>query len=182
VLLTALILQGLLFAALRIPPGPQYFFASFAMIVFMAWLAVEVKWLRPLGILYGVGGAIITLSGLKMIHAQGHEATGWLRLKKCAALARDLSRFSDTEVLTDVPMLQQMPQSLRALRLLHPPPPGETPPASGRLLITLRWSPDLPADELALIELPPGESPPPNAQRLDVTPLPRDWVPDPSTW
>jgi hypothetical protein len=182
VLLVSLILQALLFAALRVPPAPQYFFASFATIVFFAWLAVEVKWLRALGALYGAACLALTLTGMQSVHLRGYETTGWLRLWKCAALAQALNRFSDTEAVTDVATLQEAPQCLRALRLLYPPVGGETSRASGRLFITLRWLSDTPADELALIELAADEAPPPNAKPLDLAPLPRDWVPDPSTW
>lgn len=182
VLLFALLLQMLLFAALRIPPGPQYFFASFATIVFFTWLAVDVKWLRPMGFLYGAAGLALTLSGMRTIHARGYEATGWLRLWKCVELAGALNRFSDTEALTDVPMLQEAPQCLRTLRLLYPATSGETPRAHGRLFITLHWAPGVPADEMTLIETAAGESTGTNARTLDLTPLPRNWVPDPGTW
>jgi hypothetical protein len=57
------------------------------------------------------------------------------------------------------------------LRLLLPPASSSTPDSGGRLLIM-----DI------VTELPIGAEPPVGSQIIDITPLPKNWVPDPSTW
>jgi len=175
VLLAALGWQALLFGAMRIPAAPQYFFGTFPLHVLAAWLAVEAlrKWRlgTVLGGLYAIGCAFLTLEAAISIHHYGFEKPLWPTLSTSVNIARELNRYSDTTVLTDSAVYQKAPQALRALRLLLPPPSDATPNASGRLLITN-----------TVAELAPGAEPPPGSQSIEITPLPKDWVPDPNTW
>ena len=92
-------------------------------------------------------------------------------------VARELNRYTDETVLTDVQLFKSHPQSIRSLRLLMPPKPGETPTTSGRLMIRHTSGPTGTDSRIELIELEPGTPPPFEADVLDVTPLPRDWQP-----
>ncbi len=180
VALAGLLGQALLAGAMRIPALPQYFFGTFVMHVFMAWLAVEAlgRWRAGAvpGLLYTAGGAVLTVTALIVIHARGFERPGWPTLGNSVAVAHELNRFTDPTVQTDVVLLQRNPQILRTLRLLLPPAPGAVQSESGRLFISAA------AGRISLMELPPGTALPPGSHPLDVTPLPRNWVPDPGTW
>ena len=90
------------------------------------------------------------------------------------------NRFAETSAppriwpataLTDSAVYKKAPQALRALRLLLPPPKDTISNANGRLLITN-----------TVTELAQGAEPPPGSQPIEITPLPKDWVPDPGTW
>lgn len=182
--LTGLVLQGLLFGALRIPCAPQYFFGTFPFHVLVAWSAIDAlrRWHlgAPLGIAYAIGGTLITLGTALAIHLHGYELLGWPTLRDSVEVARDLNNFSDAEVRTEIPFYAKHPQSLRALRLLYPALPGASPHSRSGLWITdpphidghflnpaLEYGPGLPSEPAPLI---------------DVTPLPRDWIPAPDTW
>jgi len=170
---------------MRIPPLPQYFFGTFALHAVMAWFAVDAlrRWRAGAlaGVIYGAGCAVLTVSAMFVIHARGFERPRWPTLGNSVAIARELNRFTDTTVQTDVALLQKNPQILRALRLLLPPEPGAAQRESGRLLITVS-EPELPNGKIQLIELSSDAAPPTNSQTLDVTPLPKNWVPEPGTW
>lgn len=186
VLLVALGLQALLFGAMRIPAAPQYFFGTFPLHVLAVLLAVDAmqKWRLGtiLGGLYAVGSAILTLEAAISIHHHGFERPLWPTLSDSVSVAVNLNRYSNTTALTDVAVYQKSPQALRTLRLLLPPSANPPPNESGHLRIT-----DNPAiagqlRHPVVIELAPGTPPPPGDHRIDITPLSKDWVPDPSTW
>jgi hypothetical protein len=97
------------------------------------------------------------------------------------AIVRALDRSPGAAVFTDITLYQRNPQILRALRLLLPPAPEAAASAPVRLL--LRYHTKIPATgQVECIEIPAEAPLPAGAQLLNVTPLPKDWVPDPSTW
>lgn len=175
VVLVAVVLQALLFGAMRIPAAPQYYFGTFALQVLVALLGVSAlrQWRigTVLGGFYVVGSAILTFEATISIHQHGYERPNWPRLATSVNIVRQLNAFSDTSALTNVAVYQKAPQAIRTLRLLLPPAPGITPKMSGRLFITD-----------TVTELPGGAEPPSGSQSIEITPLPKDWVPDPGTW
>ncbi len=186
VVLGGLLFQALLSGVMRVPAKPQYFFGTFALHVAMAWFAVDAlrRWrvgALP-GVLYAAGAAVLTVSALLAIHARGFEKPRWPTLANGVAIARALNAFTDPTALTDVALYQKHAQPLRTLRLLLPPAPGQPQRTSGHLLITHRPDVPRPTGQVRLIEVPPNTAPPPGSQPLDVTQLPKNWVPDPGTW
>jgi hypothetical protein len=184
VMLAGLLLQALIFGALRIPPAPQYYFGTFVLHVLAASLAVDVlrrwKWGILPGVLYVLGAASLTVEAAWSIHEHGFSRPLWPTMASSVRVARDLDRYSDTTAQTDVAVYQKAPQALRTLRLLLPP--DTTPRSSGRLFITHDSHDAARPGEAALVELPAKATPPPASKPIDITPLPKDWVPDPSTW
>lgn len=184
VALAGLFVQAGLSGLMRIPALPQYFFGSYVLHAFMAWLAVEAlsRWRAGAlpGVLYGAGAAVLTVSAALVLHAHGFEKPRWPTLGNSSAVARKLNLFSDTTVETDAAVLQRNPQILRTLRLLFPPQLGEEQRASGRLFVSnFNMQHDGKID-LAEIQSEDGQSPP--GRPLDVTPLPKNWVPEPGSW
>ena len=186
VLLAGLILQTLLYTALRIPTGPQYYFGTFAIHATFAMIAVgalrKFRIGAVLGATFTIATAYITFGGMLTIHRHGYEAPGWPMLRDSIAVARAMNNFTDTESLTDIPLFQKYPQPIRTLRLLLPPAPGQPQRESGKLFVTYRKKDGKNTGELILTELPAGSERPANSTYFDIAPLPRDWVPDPSTW
>lgn len=186
VLLAGLVLQLLLYTALRIPTGPQYYFGTFAMHATFAMVAVGA--LRKLhigtvlGAVFAVSTAYLTFGGMRTIHLYGYEAPGWPMLRDSVAVARAMNDFTDTEALTDIPLFQKYPQPIRTLRLLLPPAPAQPQRESGKLFVTYRKKDGKKTGEIILTELPADSDRPANSTYFDIAPLPRDWVPDPSTW
>jgi hypothetical protein len=175
VLLVAMLLQALLFGAMRIPAAPQYYFGTFALQALAALLGVSAlrRWqIGPvLGGLYVLGSAILTIEATISIHQHGYERPKWPTLSTSVNIARQLNAFSDTQALTNVAVYKKAPQALRTLRLLLPPAAAATRRMSGHLFIT-----DI------VTELSRDAEPPPGSDAIDVTPLPKNWVPNPSTW
>jgi len=175
VLFAALALQALLFGAMRIPAAPQYYFGTFVLHALAALLGMDAlrKWRlgATLGVLYAVGSLLLTLEAAISIHQHGFERPQWPTLSSSVNIVRELNRFSDQTARTDNAVYIKAPQALRTLRLLLPPSPTANPNTGGRLFITD-----------AVTELPIGAEPPAGSQIIDITPLPKDWVPDPSTW
>ncbi len=186
VLLAGLALQLLLFVALRIPTGKQYYFGTFAIHATFAMVAVgalrKFRMGTVLGAAFTIATAYITFGGSLAIHLHGYDAPGWPMLRDSVAVAQAMNDFSDTEALTDVPLFQRYPQPIRTLRLLIPPAHGQPQRESGRLFVTYRKKDGKNTGELILTELPAGEDRPANSTYFDIAPLPRDWIPDPSTW
>jgi hypothetical protein len=184
--LAGLVLQMLLYGVMRMPALPQYFFGTLVLHVLFAWVGVDalrrarLDWVAIL--LYGAGCAYIMLASADYIHRVGY-ARGTFRpsLANQVQIARELNRYTDTTVLTDVQLYRESPnghpQAMRTLRLLMPPKPGQAQITSGRLIIRYRSGPSGPDSAIELAELAPGESPPPTAEPLDVTPLPPNWTP-----
>jgi len=185
VLIAGLGLQFLLFTALRIPPGPQYFFGTFALHAALAFFGIEalgkVRLAVPVGALFGMAGAFITLGGISTVHRHGYEAPGWPTMSNCLGAVRQLDRYADQVVLTDINLFLRYPQPIRVLRLLVPPEPGPKP-RHRRLLLSYLRKDGVQTGELAVTELARDEPRPPGAFLMDVTPLPDGWVPDSSTW
>ncbi len=183
VALAGLLCQMLLAGVMRVPTLPQYFFGTFVLHVFMAWLAVAAlsRWRFGAvpGVLYGVGGAVLTVSAALVIHTHGFEKPGWPTLGNSVDVTRELNRFADPTALTDIALYQRHPQILRTLRLLLPA--DAAPPATGQPFLHYR-SANPPTGKVVLTALPPGTPDPSGSQPLDVTPLPKNWVPDPATW
>ena len=186
VLLVGLVLQSLLYAALRIPAGPQYYFGTFAIHATFAMVAVgallKFRIGTVLGAAFALSTAYLTIGGMRTIHLHGYEAPGWPMLRDSVTVARAMNDFTDTSALTDVPLFQKYPQPIRTLRLLLPPSPGQPKRESGRLFVTYRKKDGKTTGELILTELPADAPHPPNSTTFDIAPLPNNWVPDPSTW
>jgi len=186
VLSAGLTLQALLFGVLRIPAAPQYYFGTFVLHILAATLAVDVlrRWRLGalLGALYLAGCASLSLEAAISIHRHGFERPLWPTLASSVGVARELNGFSDTTALTDVAVYQKAPQALRTLRLLLPPPPNPARSASGHLFITHDPQGAERPGETKLIELAPDAPAPPGSRPIDITPLPKDWVPDRATW
>jgi hypothetical protein len=168
--------QALLSGAMRVPALPQYFMGTFVLHVLLAWFAVATlqRWRlgTVLGVLFGAGAAVLTGYALQNPHPRMPT------LANSVAIARELNDYSDSTVMTDVAVYRDHPQILRTLRLLIPAPPGIPQRESGRLFITSAPANDARSGAVRLIEaIPPAE-----AGELLVTPLPRNWVPDESTW
>jgi hypothetical protein len=186
VVAVGLLLQALLFGVLRIPSAPQYFFGTFVLHIAAAMLAVDLlcRWKigMVLGTLYVIGAASLTMEAAWSIHKHGFERPLWPTLASSVRVTCALNRFDDSTALTDIAVYQKSPQALRTLRLLLTPPTGSAVGKSGRLLITHDpQSPNKPGDT-ALTEIPNEAALPPGVQRIEVTPLSKDWVPDPATW
>ncbi len=183
--LACLAVQFVIFNALRIPPGPQYFFGTFGLHVLLAFFGIELlgkmRLAAPVGASLLAANAFITIGGILTVRAHGYEAPGWPTLANCLGAARQLNRYSNDVVLTDVDLLQRYPQPIRTLRLLVPPDPGPKPKAR-RLLLSYKRTDGKQTGEFTVTELAPDQKRPPNAFLMDVTPLPQDWAPDPSTW
>jgi hypothetical protein len=186
VLLAGLVLQCLLFTALRIPTAKQYYFGTFAMHATFALIAIGA--LRKfhigavLGAAFTIATAYITFGGSIAIHRHGYEAPGWPMLRDSVAIAHAMNDFTDTEALTDIPLFQKYPQPIRTLRLLLPPAPSQPQRESGKLFVTYQKKDGKNTGEIILTELPAGSERPANSTYFDIAPLPRDWIPDPSTW
>lgn len=175
VAVAGLVLQAVLFGAMRIPAGPQYFFGTFALHAVLVWLAVdELRTYRLgaiLGTTFGVCSALATLGLAVIVHRDGYDAAlGWPTLKSQVAVARELNAFDDPRARTDVKLFQQYPQALRTLRLLIPP--SQSQRTSGRLFIT-RTRPGSAEVVLRQRDAAGGEA-------IDVTPLPKGW--QPTSW
>jgi hypothetical protein len=185
VLVAALIFQALLFGAMRIPSAPQYFFGTFALHAAIALLGVNAlrKWRvsLPVGGLYVMASALLTLEAAISIHQHGYEKPLWPTLASSLRVARSLNEFSNTAVPTDVSVYRRAPQALRTLRLLLPDA-GGSPHEDWHLFITRDLQQPEKPGETRLVGLMRGESAPAGSQPIEVTPLPKDWVPDPSTW
>jgi hypothetical protein len=184
VVLVGLALQTLLFGLMRIPAAPQYFFGTFALQVVIAWIGVDA--LRPwklgavLGALYTMGSLFFTAEAAWSTHQHGFERPHWPTLASSVNVVRTLNRYADSTALTDVDVYEKAPQALRTLRLLLPPASDNLPNTDGRLFITHSGAAK-PA-ETAVIELDQKAAPVPGLTSIDITPLPKDWVPDPATW
>jgi hypothetical protein len=135
-----------------------------------------------LGGLYVVGAAFLTMEAMISIHHHGYERPLWPTLASSVGVVKELNPYSDTTALTDVTVYQKAPQALRTLRLLLPPAAGTTPRPSGHLLITRDPADTDRPGATTVLELAPDAPPPPGSQQIEITPLPKDWVPDPSTW
>ena len=188
VALAGLIGQAMLCGLMRVPSLPQYFFGTFVLHALMAWFAVDAlsRWRAGAlpGALYAAGGAVLTVSAMLVIHTHGFEKPRWPTLGDDVGFVRELNRFTDTTVLTDVTVLQKNPQILRTLRLLLPPEPGVAQRESGRLVVNYFGKRTGRKIQLAELQVVPGETyePPYRHEPLDVTPLPKNWVPDAKTW
>jgi hypothetical protein len=183
--LAGLVLQMLLYGLMRMPALPQYFFGTLILHVLFAWVGVEalrrvrLNWVAV--VLYGAGCAYITLASAEYIHRVGYARNTYRpSLADQVQVARELNRYTDETVLTDVQLFKSHPQSIRCLRLLMPPTPGEPQTTSGRLMIRHTSGPTGNDSRIELTELPPGTPRPFDTEDVDVTPLPPDW--HPATW
>jgi len=184
-LVACLALQFVVCAALRIPPGPQYFFGTFALHAALAFLGIEllgkVRLATPVGVLLAAANVFITLGVAIIIHTRGYEQPGWPTMGNCLGVVRQLNGYADQVVLTDIKLFQDYPQPIRTLRLLVPPEPGPKP-RHRRLLLTYQRVGEIQTGDLIIKELSRTDPRPPGAVLIDITPLPEGWVPDPSTW
>jgi hypothetical protein len=184
-LIACLVVQFIIFTALRIPPGPQYFFGTFALHAALAFFGIEalgkVRLAVPVGALLGATNAFITLGGMAAVHTRGYEAPGWPTMANCLGAVRQLDRYADQVVLTDIELFQRYPQPIRTLRLLSPPPPGPKP-RHRHLLLTYKRKDGIKTGEIVVVELARDEKHPLGSSLVDITPLPQGWNPDPSFW
>ena len=181
VVLAAAVMQGLLFAAMRVPSGAQYFFGTFVVHVFLAWLAVESLpwiWLRSLSTAaYGLAGAWLTSHELWVAHRNGIIDPLQPNLGSQVELARTLNRNGAHAVFTDVAHLQKYAQGVRALRLLLPHSEMDSGP---KLLVRYRSGPGTKRGEFEVTEIGETTPLPDGASEVDVTPLPEGWYPKPT--
>jgi len=174
-------MQGLLFAAMRVPSGAQYFFGTFAAHVCLAWLAVEAlpwAWLRgATTAVYGFAGASFSFHGMWIAHRDGCSVEPVQpTLGQQFALAQTLSHYDSPTVFSDVPHLQNYSQGVRAFLLLLPQSPGKK---GARIFVTQRTGAGARRGEFALRELGVTEPLPKSATQIDVTPLPEGWFSPP---
>ncbi len=188
VLIACLVFQFVLFLALGIPPGPQYFFGTFALHAALAFIgiqAIDRFTSRSIGAAISLvliaAHAFITIGGMRTVHYRGYEAPGWPTMANCLGAVRQLDRYADTVVLTDITLFHDFPQPIRTLRLLAPPRP-EPKPHHGRLFLSYKRKDGVTTGEIVVTELSRNDPRPPGSLLMDVTPLPQDWSPDPSTW
>ena len=179
VALATVIMQGLLFAVMRVPSGAQYFFGTFAAHVCLAWLAVEAlpwAWLRgAITAAYGIAGAWLSLHGMWTAHRDGCPVEPVQpTLGEQTALVQKLRSYDCPVVFSDVPHLLQYPQGVRALLLLTPQPSGKS---GARLLVTEHAGVGAKRGEFAVRELGTAELVPESANLVDITPLPEGWFP-----
>jgi hypothetical protein len=180
--LAGLVLQMLLYGVMRMPALPQYFFGTLILHVLFAWVGVEalrrVKLSWAAIVLYGAGCAYLTFASAEYVHRVGYARNTYRpSLADQVQVARELNRYTDETVLTDVQLYKSHPQSIRSLRLLMPPKPGEPQTTSGRLMIRHTSGPTGHDSRIELFEIPPETPRPFDAEELDVTPLPPDWHP-----
>jgi hypothetical protein len=177
--LATVIMQGLLFAAMRVPSGAQYFFGTFAAHVCLAWLAVAAlpwAWLRgAITAAYGLAGAWLSFHGMWITHRDGCPVEPVQpTLGQQFALAQTLSRYDSPSVFSDAPHLQNYPQGVRSLLLLLPHSPGKK---DARIFVTQRTGADAKRGDFAMRELRDTEGMPDFAKPIVVTPLPEGWYP-----
>lgn len=183
VALAAIAVQALLFGLMRIPAGPQYFFGTFALHAFLAWLAVDELRVFRIGTVIGSLVAFCAVAGTagfaSVVHVAGFAQTlGWVKLENQADIARKLNDFSDRTVRTDATLYFQHAQGLRALRLLLPRAHGVSQRESGQLFIAAPrsdwWHSGEKPGYLVLSEHA-GDG-----DVVDITPLPKGW--QPASW
>ncbi len=179
VTLATVAMQGLLFAAMRVPSGAQYFFGTFAAHVALAWLAVEALpwiWLRgAVTAAYGFAGAWLSLHSMWTAHRDGCPVEPMQpTLGQQAELARTLSRYDSPTVFSEVPHLQNYPQGVRSLMLLVPPSSREK---GARILVSASTATGAKRGDFSLRELAETEPLPESAKPVVITPLPELWYP-----
>jgi hypothetical protein len=185
IMIACLGVQFLIFIALGIPPGPQYFFGTFALHAFLAFWGMEtlhrLKLALPVGALLFSANAYLTIGGMTTVHTRGYEAPGWPTMANCLGAVRQLNQYADDIVLTDNEDFFRFPQAIRTLRLLVPPEPGPKP-RHGRLFLSYKRKDGVKTGEIVVTELSRTDKLPPGSFLMDVLPLTQDWTPDPSTW
>lgn len=172
-------MQGLLFAAMRVPSGAQYFFGTFAAHVCLAWIAVEtLPWLwarSAITAAYGFASAWLSLHSMWTAHRDGCPIEPLQpTLGQQTALARTLSQYDSSAVFSDVPHLQNYSQGVRSLLLLMPQSSGKK---GARILVTLRADAYAKRGDFSTRELSDIEALPDSAKPIDITPLPEGWYP-----
>lgn len=197
--LVCLVVQAALYGVLRIPSGPQYFFGTFALHAFFAWLGVTaLRDIRPLrgaavlpGVLYLVACALITIGSAIYNHQHALDKPAWPTMKNAAQVVRALNQYEELGAWSDINYgsdiekhkinFKKFPQILRTIRLLIPPDGTPQRRSEGGLFITFRRENGVQTGEMIVQELG-KEKPPEGAYYFNVAPLPKQWDPDPSTW
>lgn len=178
------VFQAVIFGGLRIPLGPQYYFGTFALHALYAWLGVDllrrVRLATVVGGAFGLSCAYITFGIAYVTHYHGYEAVRWPTMRNAVEVTKALNSFEDTAAYTDIPFLQKYPQPVRTVRLLIPPHAGEARRKSDHLLITYQRKNGVNTGRMIVTEFE-GEKPA-EAKSIDISPLIKDWVPDPATW
>lgn len=174
--LAGLVMQILMFGALRVPGSRYYFFGTFPFHVLFAWVAVDaLKRLRLRALViaaWGISLAIITIGSMLQVHR-----TGWANspsLSNQIEVAQALNGFSDTSVMNCIPLYQEYPHAMQALRLIYPPDPSQRTLTSRQGLL-IRYQPASRGrdDLIELVEIHSLADIPIGATSLKVTPLPR---------
>jgi hypothetical protein len=181
--LAGLIMHIALCGVMRLVSEPQYYFGTLGLQILFAWIAIDtlarfyrLDWVA-IGI-YGVCSAYITVAGTMYIHRVGYgRGTFRPSLSNQVHVAKDLNRYANPTVYTDVLMYQAYPQAIRSLRLLLPPERDQNQIAGKTVLIRNRSGPDGTDCAIELIEATPGQEIVKRFEPLDVTPLPPDWQP-----
>lgn len=206
--------QTALFGVLRIPAGPQYFFGTFALHAFYAWMGVAAlaqlgrlasrdlrfsgkpygSAFRLVGLLPGasylVVVAFLTVGSTLYNHAHAEDQPIWPTIKMTCSIVDQLNQFDHLGAYSDIDYLKtnnidinykDRPQAIRTLRLLLRPDPAKLRKPVGDLFITFHKVNGKPTGVVEVLDLA-GQPPPKDAYYFDTSPLPFDWVPDPSTW
>ena len=185
ILLLSLFLQFLLFSTLRIPPGPQYFFGTFALHVALAFLGLhslqKYALALPTSATLLSANTFLTVGAIITTHQYGFPLPCWPTMISSSHGVAQLNHYSDQSVFTDIDLFKRFPQPIRTLRLLSPPPLNSSPP-HGRLFLTYRQENGRSTGDLVVQELPENLPLPPSSLLIEITPLPKNWAPDPQYW
>ena len=186
--LAGLGLLVLLYGLMRMPPYPQYFFGTFPLHVLFAWVGIDALSRRSrfgglATLVYAASVGYITLASMGQIHREGYDRDDLTdtrmerpTLANQVRVVRELNRYGNTRVTTDVIAYQKYGQALRALRLLIPPEPGVARTENPHLVIRNRAGP---TGRDSVIELSQAKRETGTARwkSIDVTPLPPRWEP-----
>ncbi|MCX6978191.1 MAG: hypothetical protein NTX04_09720, partial [Verrucomicrobia bacterium] len=163
----------------------QYFFGTFSLPVALAFLGLQFlqkfSLALPASALLLSSNTFLTAGAIITTHQSGFPLPGWPTMSSSSHAVSQLNHYSDQSVYTDIDLFKRFPQPIRTLRLLSPPPPISSPP-HGRLFLTYRQENHRPTGDLVVLELPENLPLPPSSLLIEITPLPKNWVPDPQTW
>jgi hypothetical protein len=181
--LAGLVLQVLLYGVMRMPVAPQYFFGTFPIHVLFAWVGVDFLGRFRLGwpavLTYGASVAYITLASTAYVHKVGYARNTYRpSLANQIEVARALNQYTDPTVWTDVVLFQSHPQSIRALRLLIPPEPGDARLDGRWLLVRHKSGPGGDDSAIEVAEIARGTELDASFRPLEISPLPPEWQPE----
>lgn len=169
-------LQLLMFAALRVPPAPHYFFALLPFYLLFAWVAIQtlqkVRLGLPISIAWGASLAFITWGTLFSVHQHGWLNSPTIGNQIEAAIA--VQKYSDSSVMCDVPLYEDYSHAFRALTLIYARDPARpVHPSPNGLLLRRKTDPAAGLYRIELVEITNPTDVPRFARRMSVLPLPK---------